>query len=287
MAYSNFIPTVWATAIERELERISVFKEICNTKYEGTVKQQGDSVKILGVGKPTISTVTMANRNNNIAAAEEVETISSIMQIDQLRTYNYLIGDIDKAQSAPNGIMDALSLETTEGLAYEIDKYIAQQVADSAVAKLNSSAVKVAAAAAEGYELALDLLDEAIQKLWENNVNPMTQLYCVIPPRFYTLFKKMYIKEDTDNSAMIKNGRVGKYSNVIMKMSNAVYTTSGGAEDNIIMCTPRAIAFANPHTHSEAYRPELKFSDAVKGFTLFGAKVVRPKEIININVKYA
>lgn len=287
MAYNNFIPTVWATAIERELERISVFKEICNNKYEGTVKQQGDSVKILGVGKPTITTVTMANRNNNIAEAEEVETISSIMQIDQLRTYNYLIGDIDKAQSAPNGIMDALSLETTEGLAYEIDRYIAQQVADSAVTKLNSSAVKVAAEAAEGYELALDLLDEAIQKLWENNVNPMTQLYCVIPPRFYTLFKKMYIKEDTDNSAMIKNGRVGKYSNVIMKMSNAVHTTSAGAEDNIIMCTQRAIAFANPHTHSEAYRPELKFSDAVKGFTLFGAKVVRPKEIININVKYA
>jgi hypothetical protein len=49
----------------------------------------------------------------------------------------------------------------------------------------------------------------------------------------------------------------------------------------------RAIAFAQPLTHTEAYRPEKKFADAVKGFILYGAKVVRPKEIININVKYA
>lgn len=287
MAYNNFIPTVWAIAIERELERISVFKEICNTKYEGTVKEQGDSVKILGVGKPTITTVTMANRNNDIAAAEEIETISSIMQIDQLRTYNYLVGDIDKAQSSPKGIMDALNLETTEGLAYEYDKYIAQQVGDSAVTKLNASAVKVAAEAASGYELVLDLLDEAIQKLYENNVNPMTQLYCVIPPRFKTLYTRMYRDTDTNNSELMKNGRIGRYGNVIMKMSNNVYTTSAGAEDNIIMCTQRAIACANPLTIAEAYRPEKKFSDAVKGFILFGSKVVRPKEIININVKYA
>ena len=51
--------------------------------------------------------------------------------------------------------------------------------------------------------------------------------------------------------------------------------------------TQRAIAFAKPLTHTEAYRPEKKFADAVKGFILFDAKVVRPKEIININVKYA
>ena len=51
--------------------------------------------------------------------------------------------------------------------------------------------------------------------------------------------------------------------------------------------TQRAIGLAKPLTHTEAYRPEKKFADAVKGFILFDAKVVRPKEIININVKYA
>ena len=48
--------------------------------------------------------------------------------------------------------------------------------------------------------------------------------------------------------------------------------------------TDKAIAFVNPMTHTEAYRPESSFSDAVKGFVLYGGKIVRPKEMINLNV---
>ena len=52
MAYENFIPAVWAEGIERELERLHVFATDCNQEYEGEVTKQGDSVHILGVGKP-------------------------------------------------------------------------------------------------------------------------------------------------------------------------------------------------------------------------------------------
>ena len=51
MSYANFIPTVWNEQIDRELERLCVFVEDCNRKYEGKVKEKGESVKILGVGK--------------------------------------------------------------------------------------------------------------------------------------------------------------------------------------------------------------------------------------------
>ena len=56
MAYQNFIPDVWSTAINRELERSLVYAEGCNRQYEGEVKKMGDTVRILGVGKPTITT---------------------------------------------------------------------------------------------------------------------------------------------------------------------------------------------------------------------------------------
>lgn len=42
MSYNNFIPTVWAKNIERDLERKLVFAEDCNRKYEGDVKKMGD-----------------------------------------------------------------------------------------------------------------------------------------------------------------------------------------------------------------------------------------------------
>ena len=202
------------------------------------------------------------------------------MYINQIRYFNYMVGDIDKAQ-AVNGVMDALEQETSEGLADEVDKYVASFAVDSSVAKLNASPTTVTK------DNILSTLDLAIQKLYENDVKATTKIVVTISPRFYTLFKQAYIDKDTDNSEMLKNGRVAKYGNVVVKMSNNVHKTDSGATDNIMIRTQRAIAFAKPLTHTEPYRPEKKFADAVKGFILFDAKVVRPKEVININVKYA
>lgn len=280
MAYTNFIPSVWNEGINRELERLCVFVEDCNRQYEGSVKKKGESVTILGVGKPTIKSLAKANRNNDIDAPEEIEDTSVIMYINQIRYFNYMVGDIDKAQ-AVNGVMDALEQETSEGLADEVDKYVASFAVDSSVTKLYSAATTITK------DNILGVLDLAIQKLYENDVKATTKIVVTISPRFYTLFKQAYIDKDTDNSEMLKNGRVAKYGNVIVKMSNNVHKTDSGATDNIMIRTQRAIAFAKPLTHTEPYRPEKKFADAVKGFILFDAKVVRPKEVININVKYA
>ena len=289
MAYENFIPTVWNEGIERELERICVFAEDCNRKYEGSVKEKGESVKILGVGRPTIKSIAKANKNSDIDAPEEIEDTSVIMYINQIRYFNYMVGDIDKAQ-AVGGIMDALEQETSEGLANEVDTYIASKAVDESVKALyGNTPVKVVANenAGTGEKYVLDILDEALQKLYENDVKSTTKIVVTISPRFFTLFKRAYINKDTDNSEMLKNGRVAKYGNIIVKMSNNVHRTSNGAVDNIMIRTQRAIAYAKPLTHTEPYRPEKKFADAVKGFILFDAKVVRPKEVININVKYA
>lgn len=288
MAYQNFIPNVWNAGIDRELERLCVFVEDCNTNFEGKVKKQGESVTILGVGKPTIHRIAKAARNNDITGPEEIEDTSAILYINQIAYFNYLVGDIDKAQ-ATAGVMEALEQETSEGLANEVDKYIASFAADTSVPKLYNEAVKVVAKESEvttGSEYVLDIVDKAIEKLQENDVKlDSTKIVITVSPKFYRRFKKAYRTEDTNNSAILKNGKVFDYGNVVVKLSNNVHQTTGGV-DNIMIRTQRAIAFAKPLTHTEPYRPESKFADAVKGFILFDAKVVRPKEIININVKY-
>lgn len=290
MSYANFIPSVWNEGINRELERLCVFVEDCNTKYEGQVKKKGESVTILGVGKPTIKRIAKADRNKDIDKAEEIEDTSVIMYINQIAYFNYMIGDIDKAQSV-GGVMDALSEETSEGLANEVDKFVADFAKDSSIAKLYKNPVKITAKDKDtptaGEVYVLDVLDAAIQKLYENDVKESTKLVVTVSPRFYTILKKAYRLEDTDNSKLLKNGKVGMYGKVVVKMSNNVCKTDDGATDNIMIRTQRAIAFAKPLTHTEAYRPESKFADAIKGYILFDGKVVRPKEIININVKYA
>ena len=280
MAYSNFIPSVWEESINRELERVCVFVEDCNRQYEGLVSKKGDSVHILGVGKPTIKSIDRANASGEIDEAEEIEDTSVIMNINQIRYFNYKVGDIDKAQ-AVGGLMDALSAETSEGLVNEMDKFIANMATDSAVPTLTSDATLVTK------DNVLSILDDAIQKLQENDVNMASGITITVSPRFYKLFKQAYIGADTNNSEKLENGKVAMYGNVTVKLSNNVAKTASGSVDNIMIRTKRAIAFVSPLTHTEAYRPEKSFADAVKGFALFDGKVVRPKEIVNINVKYA
>ena len=277
MAYENFIPSVWSEAINRGLERACVFVQDCNRQYEGDVSEMGDSVHILGVGKPSIKTLDRANASGAIDAAEEVADSSVILNVNQIRYFNYKVGDIDKAQ-AVGGLMDALSEETSEGIANTMDKFVAELVKEAP--KLYSEATVVTK------DNVLDILDDAIEKLQENDVNLTSGVSVTISPKFYKLFKKAYISADTNNSDFLKNGIVTRYGSVLIRMSNNVAKNDDGSE-GIMIRTKRAVAFVNPLTHTEAYRPENSFADAVKGFVLFDGKIVRPEEILNINVKYA
>lgn len=276
MAYENFIPTVWAEAINRELERACVFAENTNREYEGKVAKMGDSVRILGVGKPTITRTT--GKDIVLSDPETVEDTSVTLNINQIAYFNYKVDDIDKRQ-AVGGVMDALSKETSEGLANEMDRYIAD------MAKAKNAVLDAAAAYQVTKDNILEKIDAAQQKLWENDVKQNTKVTLTVSPRFYMLLRQAYSRLDTDNSDMLKNGVVGRYGNIIVKMSNNVAKGTGDS-DLIQLKTDRAIAFVNPMTHTEAYRPEKSFSDAVKGFVLFDGKIVRPKEMIVMNVKY-
>lgn len=82
MAYENFIPTVWAEAINRELEKALVYAEGCNRQYDGEVKAMGDTVRILGVGRPTITTTT--DKAITLSAPESVEDSSVTLAVRQI-----------------------------------------------------------------------------------------------------------------------------------------------------------------------------------------------------------
>lgn len=275
MSYRNFSPKIWAKQINRELERAMVFAEDCNRQYEGDVKQMGDTVKVLGVGKPTIT--KQLGGSIVLKDPEAVEDTSVDMVINRVAYFNYLVDDIDRRQ-AVGGLMDALSAESSEGTANAMDEDIAALAGTADAQKLFKSTTAITV------DNILKTIDKGVQVLMEHDVKPETKIIITIPPWFRTIFRQAYVQLDTNNSAMLKNGRIGQYDNVIVKMSNNCHRNSDNGHD-IMLRTQRAVAFANPLTHVEPYRPEKRFADAVKGFVLYGTKIVRPKELIVLNVK--
>ncbi|WP_298731997.1 hypothetical protein [uncultured Subdoligranulum sp.] len=275
MSYNNFVPKIWAEQINRELERAMVFAEDCNRQYEGDVRQMGDTVKVLGVGKPTIT--KQVGGSIVLKDPEAVEDTSVDMVINRVAYFNYLVDDIDRRQ-AVGGLMDALSAESSEGTANAMDEDIAALAGSADAPKLYKTTTAITV------DNILKQIDLGVQKLMENDVKPETKIVITVPPWFKTILRQAYVQLDTNNSAMLKNGRVGQYDNVIVKMSNNCHRNSDNGHD-IMLRTQRAVAFANPLTHVEPYRPEKRFADAVKGFVLYGTKIVRPKEMIVLNVK--
>lgn len=290
MSYSNFIPAVWEAGINRDLERKCVFAEDCYRKYEGDVKRQGESVTITGIGKPTIYDLKSSDKNNEINGAETVESSSIVMPINQIAYFNYEVGDIDSAQ-ATDGILEALHQETTEALANKVDKYIADLALGSGV-NILGTAKCVTGTAGTNEKNVLDILDALQESLWLNDVSDTTEIIVTVDPKFFTRFRKEYSVLDTDNSKLLKEGRVYYYNNMQIKVTNNCAksnATVGGTSQKVSYITARtkrAIAYVNPLTHSEAYRPEKKFSDAVKGFILYDAKIVRPKELFVYRCSY-
>lgn len=287
MSVKNFIPTLWAEKIDMALDEWLVFYEGCNHEYEGQLKKAGDSIRIQNVARPTITTTTDGAEVSLAGTREAPEVTSITFPVKRQSWFNYGIYDVDKAQAA--GDLDAaLKHETTQGVANEIDLAVSTVVNDAGAKKLYSTVPKVVVGTAgSGEKNVLEILDEAQQKLYEANVPTNEYVEVIMSPRFYTLFRREYTKLDTNNSEILKNGKVGMYGNMTVKLSNNVTTANSGAQDLIMVKTKKAIAAVKTLSKVEAYRPEDGFIDAVKGLTVHDRKLVRPQELVVVNVKYA
>lgn len=280
MSYENFKRKIWAKAIDRELERAFVFADGTNQQYSGEIKGLGDTVRILGVGKPTVTEHDLINGDITLSSPEKVSDTSVSLVVDKAAYFNYAVGDIDKAQGAGN-VMAVLNTEASEEVANVIDKHIANLVhPDTGTVGLQmyNSGTPLQITNAN----VMSTLDACQALLYANDVSPATEVEMILPPWLYMAFRQAYQNKDTDNSEYLTNGKVARYGNMTIKMSNNVAMKTSGGHDNyyVQIRTKRAIAVAMSEAHTEPYRPESKFEDAVKGFKLYGAKVVRPKELI-------
>lgn len=287
MSYANFKPTVFAANFLKDLEDNLVFGALASREYDGEVNKKGQSIVFTSIGDPTISTPSGKSGIISAGTLEELEDTSLIMQVNQVRTYYFGIGDIDKEEAKVGGGKVAEGRRrAARKIAEHVDDYIANLANKKEAQKINASGSEPALT----NETVLGILDNVIQKAKVAGISP-EDLYIVGTPRFTKLVLQAYRELDTNNSEMIKKGFVGKYSSVTLIESNHVQYTgtvnTTSQIDLIPVFTKRAVGYAHPFSESEAERPNGKFVDALKGLTLFDAKIIHPKEYMVLNVKYA
>jgi hypothetical protein len=275
MATKNFISTVWSETLLKSLDKEYVAVMNCNRDFEGEIRNLGDCVVINSIGPISVFDYTRDTDMNAPEALAEGANIT--LNIDRAKAFCFQIDDVDRVQAKPD-LMQGAMREAACALADEADKYVytlyTEADEDNVIAKTGVTADSI-----------VDILIETRQKLMQNNVNSNTSVVLEVSPAIAALILKAKILTGTDNTAALTNGYLGTFVGFDVYVSNNI-----AKEGNTWHCmarTKRAIAFAEQLKSVEAFRPEKRFADAVKGLHLYGATVVYPEELVVLNLSVA
>ena len=272
MSIQNFIPTIWIARLLNHLDKSHVYLNLLNRDYEGEIKNFGDTVKINQVGDVSIKDYT---KGTDIDAPEDITGEQQELKIDQAKYFNFAVDDVDNAQTNPK-LMDKAMQRAAYAMNDVVDAFAANLLAINVHADnaIGTNDAPIVPTKADAYDYLVDLNT----KLTEANVAKMGR-WVVIPAFYHGLLLKddRFVGNGTDyNQAILEGGEVGKAAGFTVYVSNNVPHTEG-TKYKVIAGTTEAGSYAEQILNTEAYRPEKRFSDAVKGLHTYGAKVLQSK----------
>jgi len=270
MSINNFIPNVWSQTLLKELDREYIAVKNSNREFEGDIKKSGDRVHIHAIGPIDVFNYT---KNTDMTQPQILDGTRRTINIDQVRGFNFLLDDVDKAQAVPT-IMQSAMRQAANSLANAADSYIFGLHSQVTAANTITSALNAANV--------VDVMLSARERLLANDVNSNNDTVLEVSPAVGALILRAKILTSTENSGAIDNGYIGDFLGFKVFVSNNIVRT--GAVHHCFARTTRAIAFAEQVHEIEAYRPERRFADAVKGLHLYGAGIVYPNEVIRLSL---
>lgn len=287
-AIDHFIPEVWSARIFVALQKALVYAQpgIVNRDYEGEIKEAGDTVNINSIGDPTIFDYT---KNADMPAPETLTSATKSLTITEAKGFNFQVDDVDKAQTKPQ-VMDAALSRAAYKLADTADQYLAAELLAGATANvIGTTDVPITPTAAAGASGAYEQLVDLGVKLDEQNV-PTEGRWCVVPPWFHGLLTKDSRFVSYAAVEVLYNRQVGQAAGFNVLVSNNVPTVVNASTDTVYKILAghvMAATYAEQINQVEAYRPERRFGDAVKGLHLYGAAVERTEAVAVLNAKRA
>ena len=268
MALTHFISTVWSETMTSQMDKKYIAVANCNREFEGDIKNRGDRVKVCGVGGINVFDY---NKNTDFdTSAQELTSTLKTLVIDQAKAFNFQIDDIERAQTNPK-LMDAAVRNAAAALANTADRYVfslCEKAGDSIAASANIDNV-------------ISLIIDARTKLLKNNVYDPGEIVVEVSPDVSNLILKSKINSSNEDTAL-ETGCIGTIAGCKVYVSNNIIV-----KDSVHKClvrTKRAIAFAEQLSEMDAYRPEKRFADAVKGLHLYGAEVIYPTEMVRLDL---
>lgn len=269
MSIVNSIPNLVSTKVQMTLQNELIAKKICTMDTGSQITKMGDTVTFPGLARPTISAYT------GTISPETLKDSGITLLIDQQNYYAFYVDDIEAFRS----VIDI------KGTSIEEAAYGLQNTADAYVFGLHAGAgTTITATVSE--TIALSTTSTVIRKLEEVNVKP-NQRWLVIPPWYKEKLMLAGIKFSIlEGVGGAKTGLswANAYDTDIYVSNNL--STTGSEGSYVTQCLAgsyNAIVYAEQILKSR-YIPDVpgSFAGQADGLHVFGAKIVRPTEVVRI-----
>jgi len=271
LAYESFRPEILAKELMTDRGRDCVFK---NLTYKGPIigeiTKKGDVLHIAGAGRPTVRDY----RPGEDITLETKKSYNTDLYITEAKYVNVEVDRVDSKQ-AQGEVFGVEVREAKRALAQTLDEYLAGFYAQAAATIKNEQCTAATI---------LSTLAEAEQALLEADVPFEEEKSLVISPAVYTKLVLGKIMFQQANAEVSGKGFKGSYLNFNVYVSNSIKRTGG--VHHCMAFSRQAIALAEqiPAAMIERYKPEKTFADAFKVLHLYGATVIRPAELIRVDI---
>ena len=276
---TNFVPEVYSDLLLMDRDRESAFIALADTEYteKGTSKDimtQGDRVHFVSVPKPSVSAYAYTTLSE-----QEMKDATIELEINQANYFNVAFNDVKTRQSV-RSIEPEMMKEGRKELVKTADQYIGRYT----LAECYTTVTQTALTSAN----IISTISSAATYLYQNDVPYEEEISLVVSPAILEKIQMADILFNTDNSSAIAKGAAGwagmmkKFINMRVIVSNNVYVS--GSVNYCKMLTRKAFAFAEQIAPGsvEKVRSTTDFKDIIRGLHLYGAKVIKPKEVISL-----
>lgn len=274
--YSPFIPELWSQKLNNMLEKNCVMLQCVNRNWEGEIKNQGDTVKIITPAEVSVSTLT-----GDAISYSSLTPASKDLKIDQKKFFAFKIDDVAKVQSN-NDIMEAHLNNAKKAIEEVQDSYLLGLHTDVPSANIvGSEDTPISLSTTTIYQNFVNL---ALALKNSDAVHAGVRPWVVINPTIesYLLQSSEFISAYNVADKTLREGSIGR----IAGMDVLVSTNLTGVDSKyyVLAGTNEAITFASQLSKIESLRDKDSFSDLVRGLYLYGAKTVQPNALAKMIV---
>lgn len=263
MGNYNSIEKVISAEIMRTNEDNLLANRICNTAFIGDIKNRGDSVTFVGLNDPTVYDY------EGSVTYEDIQDAATTLYIDQDKAFSFKVKDIEALRSTL-GLKDSQAKRASYNLKKVVDTYVFGLYGDAGTVLDHLTVTP---------SNVLQLIGEVKETLEKANVQD-GRTWIVVPPFVKTKLMLAGIKFQINNG-INGSGTVGFtdelgcdifVSNQLAVSDNVTYMLAGSYS---------AIAYAEQVLETQFIdRLEDSFDSAVRGRIVFGAKVIKPEELV-------